>query len=351
MKKFLTLALFGLLLGGTVGCSQIKQSENEEPIEVIRPVLSIRKLASGLDSNNHSYVKFNYTISPSNASDRSIITTLTWTEEGADIEFPMQYYINCSVDESDSSITVTCLQAFMFQANLNVRSASNRDCYVDIPIDYESRLTGFIWTELEKSSSYTLNGQTVQPWWSGTAESIDTQYSESNDEISLSCQYWDYGNISGSTKMFNFPFYSYINRAAIYSYGSVDNQHETLNTTLTLGQFSLTAYGSVSTNWPNKVKAYFEDTIADMIYEDYTYMTVDAFDNAASTWAASYLTSAESSDLHSNMFSLSFDLDVTYSGSNGVSSTKNFSFTYMISGQFFNVPVRSLSTETDSHTF
>ena len=120
---------------------------------------------------------------------------------------------------------------------------------------------------------------------------------------------------------------------------------------MTLGQFSLTAYGSVSTNWPNKVKTYFEDTIADMIYEDYTYMTVDAFDNAASTWAASYLTSAESSDLHSNMFSLSFDLDVTYGGSNGVSSTKNFAFTYMISGRFFDIAVRSLSTETDSHTF
>ena len=346
MKKFLTLALFGLLLGGTVGCSQIKQSENEEPIEVIRPVLSIRKLASGLDSNNHSYVKFNYTISPSNASDRSIITTLTWTEEGADIEFPMQYYINCSVDESDSSITVTCLQAFMFQANLNVRSASNRDCYVDIPIDYESRLTGFSFSELEKTSSYQLNGQTVQPWWSTTADSITV----SDSEIALDCEYWDYGNIPSTNKMFNFDFGGYIARAAIYSYGSVDNVHESLSMSVSFSTPTITAYGSVSTQWPNKVIQLFSSDILPNSWDD-KYMTVASFDAYATQWAANTLTAAEASDLHNNLFLLSFDADVTFSGSNGASTTRSFAFSYKIAGTFFDVPVRSLSTETDSHTF
>ena len=174
MKKFLKLALFGFLMVGTIGCSETKEINNdlniEQPAEFTVPKLAVRKLATGTDSGGHNFVKFNYTISPSNATDLSIITTLSWVDSS--VQDTMSSYLTVSTDESDSSITLTCLQDFSHQANLNVRSASNAECYVNIPIDYEIRTKSFNWSELAATSSYTLNGQTVQPWWYGTADSL-----------------------------------------------------------------------------------------------------------------------------------------------------------------------------------
>ena len=344
MKKFISLALFGLLMVGTTGCSNNKQIS--EPVEEVQQVLSIRKLNSGVDSNDHSFVKFNYSISPSNASDRSVITTLSWVNQN--VQDTISNYLTVLADESDYSITVTCLQSFSNQVNLNVRSAHNSECYVDIPIDYEVRLEDFDFTELEKTASYQLNGSTVQPWWNGTAYSISVN---NDSSISVDCtQYRDYGNISSTVKIFSFPFSQYIARAAKYSVGTVDNVSETLNVSYTLGSCSLTAYGSVSTQWPSKVMELFDEDILPNIAE-YGYMTVGNFDSYVSSWAFDNLTAAEASDIYNNMFSLIFDLDVEFSGSNGVTSTKEISFQYMISGRFFDIPVRSLSTESVSYTF
>ena len=344
MKKFISLALFGLLMVGTNGCSNNKQIS--EPVEEVQQVLSIRKLNSGVDSNDHSFVKFNYSISPSNASDRSVITTLSWVNQN--VQDIISNYLTVLADESDYSITVTCLQSFSNQVNLNVRSAHNSECYVDIPIDYEVRLEDFDFTKLEKTASYQLNGSTVQPWWNGTADSITVN---NDSSISVDCsQYWDYGNISSTVRIFSFPFSQYIARAAEYIIGTVDNVSETLNVSYTLGSCSLTAYGSVSTQWPSKVMELFDEDILPNIVE-YGYMTVGSFDSYVSSWAADNLTAAEASDIYNNMFSLVFDLDVEFNGSNGVTSTKEMTFQYMISGHFFNIPVRSLSTESVSYTF
>ena len=66
-------------------------------------------------------------------------------------------------------------------------------------------------------------------------------------------------------------------------------------------------------------------------------MTVGSFDSYVSSWAADNLTAAEASDIYNNMFSLIFDLDVEFNCSNGVTSTKEMTFQYMISGHFFNI--------------
>ena len=350
MKKFVSLTLFGFLLSGIVGCSNVSKRVSDESSDIVRPILNVMKLSSGLDEDDHSYVVFNYTISPSNASDKSIITTLSWNDEDAeDIEedYPIDEYITCDVDESVSTITLTCLQAFFYQANLNVRSASNLECYVNIPLDYESRLVDFSWDELEKTSSYIFSaGVTKQPWWIDTADSI----SVTDSAITVECDYSITAGMSGSKKMFNFPFTSYKNNAAVYSFGSVDSQHETISASLDIDSVSLTAYGSVSTSWPDKVIELFEDDILPNVWE-YSFMTLSSFKNYVSVWAAETLSGAESADLHNNMFLLTFDADVTFSASNGVSSTRTFSFEYKISGNSFDIPVTSLAVNGSSYIF
>lgn len=343
--------MFTTLLMGLTACNGVKnvdpQSDNDEEFILKQPSIAVRKLSSGTDNNSHNYVTFSYTITPANASDRSLITSLTWVTHNG-WEDPDYYdanisdYITASVNESSQTITVTCMQAFENQANLNIRCAANSQCTANIPIDYEVRLDGFSFDELKKTSSYTMGGQTLQPWWSGTAESISTTHYPS--EIGVDCSCWDYGNIASTTKMFNFPFNQYIGRAAIYSYGSVDNAHETLTTTCSLTPCSMTALGSVSTNWPDKVKGFFNNNILPGVVQN-GFMTLASFDSAASTWAAQNLTAAETSDLHHNIFELSFAVDVTYTGSNGVSSTIAISFTYSISGLFFDVALGSFAVE------
>lgn len=351
INKRLFSAMFATLLMGLTACNGVKnvdpQPNDGGEYIVEKPSIAVRKLSSGTDNNSHNYVTFSYTITPANASDRSLITTLTWVTHNG-WEDPDYYdanisdYITASVNETSQTITVTCMQAFQNQANLNITCAANSQCTANIPIDYEVRLDGFNFYELKQTSSYTMDGQTLQPWWAGTAESISiTNYPS---EIGATCSYWDYGNIASTTKMFNFPFNQYIGRAATYSYGSVDNTHETLTTTYSLDPCSLTAFGSVSTNWPNKVKGFFDNNVLPGVVQN-GFMTLASFDSAASAWAAQNLTAAETSDLHNNQFTLSFGVDVTYTGSNGVSSTIGISFSYSISGRFFDVALGSFAVE------
>ncbi len=355
MKKFnkrLFGAMFTTLLMGLTACNGVKnvdpQPNDGGEYIVERPSIAVRKLSSGTNSNDNPYVTFGYTITPSNASDRSLITTLSWvTYNGIDdtdyYDSHIGDYLTVSVNESNNTITVTCLQNFSNQANLNIVCAANSQCTANIPIDYEVRLEDFNFNELRATTSYTVNNQTVQPWWAGTASSISaTNYP---NEIGVTCDYWDYGNIGSTVKMFNLPFGQYISRAAVYSYGSVDNVHENLTVSYSAdAHCTLTALGSVSTNWPDKVRGYFDNTLIPNIIE-YGYMTVGSFDTAVSDWAAQNLTAAETSDIHNNIMNIGFGIDVTFSGSNGVSSTIGISFTYSISGRFFDVALGSFAVE------
>lgn len=344
--------MFTTLLMGLTACNGVKnvdpQPNDGGEYIVEKPSIAVRKLSSGTDNNSHNYVTFSYTITPSNASDRSLITTLTWVTHNG-WEDPDYYdanisdYITASVNETNQTITVTCMQAFQNQANLNITCAANSQCTANIPIDYEVKLEDFNFNELKATTSYTVNNQTVQPWWAGTASSISTSYYP--NEIDVTCDYWDYGNIGNTVRMFNLPFGQYIGRAAIYSYGSVDNVHESLTVSYSAdAHCSLTALGSVSTNWTDKVRGYFDNTLIPNIVE-YGYMTVGSFDTEASAWAAQNLTAAETSDIHNNIMNISFGIDVTFSGSNGVSSTIRISFAYSISGRFFDVALGSFAVE------
>lgn len=332
---------------GATGCSNNLTKESES--DVITPVLAVKKLSSGTDSNNHSYVTFNYTITPANASDRSIITELTWTEEGTESDFPMEYYLSCSVNENNSTITVTCLQPFIVQANLNITCASNSDCYVDLLIDYEVKLTdfNFSYAHLDATAAYTSNGLSINPWWYGTCDSLDNTQSQ---WFIQSTQFSNYSSFNQNANFFNFPFNNFRSSAAVYSLGTVDEDHETLSVSYSLSRIICSSYISLTTSLQDKLEDFFESDILPNCL-DYVYMDADSFDYSASTWAATNLTSSEASELHSKTITLNFDLDVTFSGSNGVSKTQSIRFYYQIDGRFFDVPVRSFSTDGEDVIF
>ena len=358
MKKFnkrLFGAMFTTLLMGLTACNGVKnvdpQPNDGGEYIVEKPSIAIRKLSSGTNSNDNPYVTFGYTITPSNASDRSIITTLSWLSYTgiADTDYYDSHigdYLTVSVDESNTTITVTCLQAFSNQANLNITCAANSQCTTNVTIDYEVRLDEFNLAQahLNATTSYVENGQTIQPWWSGTCSSMDT--SNSSQWLLTSNEFRDYSSYNSSAKIFNFPFNSYKAAAAVYSYGSVDNVHETLSVSYAVTRVVCSSMIGLGASLESKLEQYFEDDVIPNCFE-YTYMLASAFNSNASAWAATHLNASETSELHSKTFSLNFDINVTFSGSNGVSKTQAMQFAYWIDGRFFDVAVSSFALETD----
>lgn len=347
--------MFITLLMGLTACNGVKnvdpQSDNDEEFILKQPSIAVRKLSSGTNSDSNPYVSFGYTITPSNASDRSIITTLSWLsytgiEDTDYYDSHINDYLTVSVDESNTTITVTCLQAFSNQANLNITCAANNQCTTNVTIDYEVRLNDFNFAKahLNAATSYVENGQTIQPWWSGTCSSIDT--SNSSQWLLTSNEFRDYSSYNSSAKIFNFPFNSYKAAAANYSYGSVDNVHETLFVSYAVTRVLCSSMIGLGNSLGSKLVQYFEDDVIPNCFEN-TYMLASAFNNNASAWAATHLNAPETSELHSKIFSLNFDINVTFSGSNGVSKTQEMQFAYWIDGRFFDVAVSSFALETD----
>lgn len=353
INKRLFSAMFTTLLMGLTACNGMKnvdpQPNDGGEYIVEKPSIAVRKLSSGTDNNSHNYVTFSYTITPSNASDRSVITTLTWVTHNG-WEDPEYYdtnigdFLTVSVNETNSTITLTCLQAFTNQANLNITCAANSQCTADIPIDYEIRLDQFNLSvaHLDATTSYTENGQTHQPWWSGAFTTLDV--SNSSQWFLQSSEFTNYQSYNASARVFTFPFNSYKSAAAVYSYGTVDNQHETLSVECTFTNVTVGSYVSISSSLVNKLEQYFETDILPNSIE-YGYMTIADFSRSASAWAAANLNAAESSELHNQNPTLSYVLTVTFRGSNGVSKSQDISILHRFDGRFWDIPVSSFAVE------
>lgn len=345
--------MFTTLLMGLTACNGVKnvdpQSDNGEELILKQPSIAVRKLSSGTNSDSNPYVTFGYTITPSNASDRSIITTLSWLSYTG-IDDPDYYdshisdYLTVSVSEANSTITLTCLQAFTNQANLNITCAANSQCTADVPIDYEIRLDQFNLSlaHLDATTSYTENGQTYQPWWSGAFTTLDV--SNSSQWFLQSSEFTNYQSYNASARAFTFPFNSYKSAAAVYSYGTVDNQHETLSVECTFTNVVVGSYVSISSSLVNKLEQYFENDILPNSIE-YGYMTIADFSRSASAWAAANLNAAESSELHNQNPTLSYILTVTFRGSNGVSKSQDINILHRFDGRFWDIPVSSFALE------
>lgn len=353
INKRLFGAMFTTLLMGLTACNGVKnvdpQSDNDDELILKQPSIAVRKLSSGTNSNSNPYVTFGYTITPSNASDRSIITTLSWLsytgiEDTAYYDSHINDYLTVSVSEENSTITLTCLQAFTNQANLNITCAANSQCTADVPIDYEIRLDQFNLSlaHLDATSSYTENGQTHQPWWSGAFTTLDT--SNSSQWYLQSSEFTNYQSYNASARAFTFPFNSYKSAAAVYSYGTVDNQHETLSVECTFRNVTVASYVSISASLKNKLEQYFESDILPNSIE-YGYMTIADFSRSASAWAAANLNAAESSELHNQNPTLNYILTVTFRGSNGVSASQDISILHRFDGRFWDIPVSSFALE------
>lgn len=101
----------------------------------------ISSLSTGIDSNGHATQTFNYTISPSTASNQNITLALGWTSTG--VTETVSSYLTASQDSANKTITLTCLAAFSNQATLKIASVADPTKSASVTVDYEKKFLGW----------------------------------------------------------------------------------------------------------------------------------------------------------------------------------------------------------------
>lgn len=360
-SKRLFGAMFVTLLMGLSSCNSAVKTIEPQPIDGVEPqaslpALNVRRLNTGTNSSNQNYITFEYTISPANASDRSVITTLTWTDPTVEssLNIHVADYLSVSANDEDLTITVTCLQEFSYQAKLHIVAAAKTDLYADVLIDYETRLLSFNMGAsgcLYETGHYTLQGNSYAPWWDDTFDSLTNNSSDHN--LLAHDNFYDKANSNILAPLFDYStLLTTLPRTAVYSNGSVNNTNETLSATLTVSNLDVSCLVSITDYLCTKLESFFQSKIDAVIADpaNEIYLT-DDFETQAPAWADDHLSESETAQLHSRVIRLIFDLGVTFSASNGISETTTFHCTYDIDGKFWDIPVSAFTAETNNICF
>lgn len=95
--------------------------------------VQIKLLTTGTDADGNETRTFSYSITPSNATDKSITTSLAWTD--STVTDAISSYYSVAVDSSAMTITVTMKQRAGYQATLKVSSAVNSSLSSSVTVD------------------------------------------------------------------------------------------------------------------------------------------------------------------------------------------------------------------------
>lgn len=96
--------------------------------------VSVKRLSTGRDSNNHDYQTFSYETTPvyvSNPNPEIEITFADNRTNGAN-------YLTYTIDAANKTFTITCLHAFNRQATVRLKFSTS--VYADLTVDYKQRI-------------------------------------------------------------------------------------------------------------------------------------------------------------------------------------------------------------------
>ena len=105
--------------------------------------IDIKKVVSGTDNQGHEYKTYSYSITPNDAYYHDVNANISFADSRVD----GSSYLTASVDTTNSTFTVTCLQAFDSVATLRL-SAAFGNAYCDIQIDYKQKITGTVYNDV-----------------------------------------------------------------------------------------------------------------------------------------------------------------------------------------------------------
>lgn len=361
MKKIYLLAVLATL--SLTGCNQQRKQQGTSVL-ANQPELHVRRASSGMDANGNSTITFNYTISPSGATDKTVIPVVRWSD--ANIITPIASYLSATSDSNNMTITVTCYQAFENQATLVVTSNSNSNLTSSITIDYEQKPNGIIAHSFNETIQWIQSwagedaGQALS-WYYGFSGNVDSLYGF-NDEYGGSFETITFVNTARFTNASAELTYS--TGTILLSENQIDNYNEQVSKALS-GNVTCRAYwygytGSnpssntlTSTALSNALESFGVDLFTQYWYS--SNLTLGTLYRAAKTAAEGFSSSASSSLNINDYYCLMVTVPVTHTIelNNGRLFQKTVQIEYktVIPGYFFNIPARSLSVSEDSIVF
>ena len=122
--------------------------------------IQIKKVTSGTDNDGHEYKTYSYSISPNDAYYHEVTASISFADERVN----GSSYLTCSIDNTNKTFTVTCLQAFDSVATLRLK-ASWGTAYADIQIDYKQKVTGVTYINQTDNFNDDPNAITLSTLW------------------------------------------------------------------------------------------------------------------------------------------------------------------------------------------
>ena len=103
--------------------------------------ITIKNVATGTDTNQHSYVVINYVLSPVNTTDNSIVANTSWVNTS--ITDDESLFLATEVNTELKTLKVTCLQAFSNQMKVVLSSQNDPTKTSTITFDVAQKFLGF----------------------------------------------------------------------------------------------------------------------------------------------------------------------------------------------------------------
>lgn len=363
-------------------CSLIINKESDESLLLSSIVeesgISLKRSGNGNDSNGNAFIDFRYTISPANASDKSVITSLEWSHE---CEYNISSYLFAEAFENNQTVRVTCYQPFDIQAMLTLSSAANQNLTACVSIDYERKIFDFDDDFLENCSTsngiYAWSDQSGNQGHVGTygwkADSVEGSDIDGRYLISISSSDWIKTNGSSHEKMFSYPWNYALDIIPLYTTGTVDLVQDSITYSISMSPYGSFVYGGSLSSTPQfdtnftklsfdacqLLKAKLDDyfTYCENTYQFHTssqnnsFLTTAQFYSDMQSWVNSSFVSYSNELSNIDFIAYGRFIDVTYSSSNGVIRTFHFYFRIYLDRYFFFINPTNLSSSKASITF
>ena len=157
-KKLIGVLSLSLLL--FAGCRVYNPSSNKvnnnSSIEVnkIEAGIKIKNLATKANSIGQEVISFNYEVLPEEANDKSVSTSLTWSD--ITLQDDINDFLSYTHDNTNFKVEITCLQKSNNQAKFTLVSNANNEASASVLIDFEQEFLGFSDDKITLTKELTL---------------------------------------------------------------------------------------------------------------------------------------------------------------------------------------------------
>ena len=154
----------------------IEEEENQVEEKVEAQNMNLKLKAVNLLADGAVAKVFTYSITPENATNKSINVSVAWAGNDSSSQDDDNFknsktvtdYVTASKNESEQQITVTCSQAFGSQILVTVQSVDNSDAKASIKVEYRKKRT----------HSYEVQGQTISSSVTSAEDLIEFTYTD-----------------------------------------------------------------------------------------------------------------------------------------------------------------------------